>query len=681
MKISHKLTLVLIFGILFPVFFIIGYILFIMHQTLQETIEKNLHTNIQHRIIFANDYAMDITRHLKILSYNKILQNVLSKKQNPDILKSLLGYNLEMEEFYDMFLIDKNGTILYTVKKESDLHKNLLQSPFKDGKFAKTFQKAFTLGDIAISNFDYYPPSKKYAAFIVMPIFQNEKIIGAVAAQIDTNILTPLTNDYNGLGKTGEIALGQKIGNKIVIINKLRLAHNQEFKNYIDINSDQAIPMQKAISNNEGNGIFKDYRNKKVIASWGYIDPFNIGIVIKVDEEEVFSNLHYLLQIIFVFGVLIFFLISYVIWRVYNIMTAQEKLKTQFKQFMENIPANVFILKDERFFYANEKMKRFHKNKKLEGTKIIDLFPKEISEELFLFEKEVMQNGYVQKYFTVKDEQDKESIRHIYAFIMDKSKQSIGVISFDVTKQKKLEQKLKDQEELMIAQSRHAAMGEMISLIAHQWRQPISVIAMSANNILVDIELGDIQNNSLKEGIEEIINQTQYLSQTIDDFRNFFKPNKQKECSEISTVFNDALQIISTSLHNNNIEVKNDFQKTQMVYIYPKELMQVLLNILKNAKEATLAQQQYPAQIFNTIYEEKDKIIIKICNTGDSIDKSIRKRIFEPYFSTKEEQNGTGLGLYMSKIIIEKHLNGVLSFHNTKNGVCFVITLQTDTNC
>jgi len=246
---------------------------------------------------------------------------------------------------------------------------------------------------------------------------------------------------------------------------------------------------------------------------------------------------------------------------------------------------------------------------------------------------------------------------------------------FDISDEIAIRKQLKDQEEMMIAQSRHAAMGEMISMIAHQWRQPISVIAMDANNVLVDIELELLDEKVLKANIENILAQTSHLSKTIDDFRNFFKPNKLKDKVNIAKVFEETLHVINKSLEVNNIEVINNFETTSELEIYSRELLQVLLNILKNAKEALVENTKERRKIINTIKENNDDVIITICDNGGGIKDEVINKIFDPYFSTKEAKNGTGLGLYMSKTIIEKHLKGSIKVQKNNGGVCFIITL------
>jgi len=253
-------------------------------------------------------------------------------------------------------------------------------------------------------------------------------------------------------------------------------------------------------------------------------------------------------------------------------------------------------------------------------------------------------------------------------------------IIIDITQRIKIEDELHSQEELMIAQSRHAAMGEMISMIAHQWRQPISVIAMDANNILADIELEILEAKSLKSTSMDIITQTQELSKTIDDFRNFFRSGKDAQEVRIKELFDDALSVIGKSLENNAIELILELDEDKKITTYSRELMQVFINIIKNAKEALTDNKVEDKKITVITSEDKENFKLRICDNAGGVNAEIIDKIFNPYFTTKGEKNGTGLGLYMSKTIIEKHLQGSLTVENNDEGACFEIILPHKIN-
>ena len=239
----------------------------------------------------------------------------------------------------------------------------------------------------------------------------------------------------------------------------------------------------------------------------------------------------------------------------------------------------------------------------------------------------------------------------------------------------KAQAKLLEQEDIMITQSKHAAMGEMISMIAHQWRQPISVISMQANNILLNIELDTLETESLKKTAKNIGLQTQELSKTIDDFRNFFKPNKHSGDVYFQEILDSTFSVIGKSIQSNKIELLIDKDESLKIDTYERELVQVFINIINNAKDVLVENSVQEAKIFITIKQHGSSAHISICDNGGGIDEEIMDEIFNPYFSTKGEKNGTGLGLYMSKTIVNKHLKGIISSSNVNGGACFNIIL------
>ena len=262
----------------------------------------------------------------------------------------------------------------------------------------------------------------------------------------------------------------------------------------------------------------------------------------------------------------------------------------------------------------------------------------------------------------------------------DESGKAVRMVGFhtDITTIKQYEQELKEKDEVMIAQSRHAAMGEMMSMIAHQWRQPISVISMEANNVLMDIELDSLEPQILKESMEGILHQVAELSKTIDDFRDFFKPDQEVSQTTLRDVLQDALTIIGKSLENNGIKLIVDVDEDATITTHTRELMHVFINIIKNAKEMLLEKKIANKKIVVVIKKQAQCYSITICDNAGGVCPTIVDKIFEPYFTTKEQTNGTGLGLYMSKVIVEKHLLGSIGAYNMNDGACFEIHLPRD---
>ena len=251
----------------------------------------------------------------------------------------------------------------------------------------------------------------------------------------------------------------------------------------------------------------------------------------------------------------------------------------------------------------------------------------------------------------------------------------IASVCEDITDKVKLAEELKAKEEMLIAQSRQAIMGNMISMIAHQWRQPLSIINMIVNNTKLDIALESIEDNiGLEDDIDSILEQTEYLNQSIEDFRNFFKPNKEKISTNVDHVMEQTLKLINKSLGNNNIEVLTDYNVESRIDIYPNELTQVFINIINNAKDAIEENNIKNGKIIISTTEDNNNIIIKIEDNAGGIELEVIEKIGKEYFTTKGE-TGTGLGIYMTKMIIEKQLNGHVDWKNKNDGAVFSVTI------
>ncbi|MDD2904897.1 MAG: PAS domain S-box protein, partial [Sulfurimonas sp.] len=234
---------------------------------------------------------------------------------------------------------------------------------------------------------------------------------------------------------------------------------------------------------------------------------------------------------------------------------------------------------------------------------------------------------------------------------------------------------LQSHEKLMLSQSRQAAMGDMIGMIAHQWRQPLTVISMVANNLKAHLELEELIPTPELEKLTTVLSeQTQYLSHTIDDFRNFFRPDKRKENVSLCEIYDKLKTIVDKTLENNQITLSFSKDCTMKILTFPNELVQVLINLINNSKDAIKEQNIQNGKINIQTAHEGTSLTITVQDNGGGIEASVIEQLGEPYITTKKT-NGTGLGLYMSKIIIEKHLDGRLQWKNCDEGSCFSIIL------
>ncbi len=235
--------------------------------------------------------------------------------------------------------------------------------------------------------------------------------------------------------------------------------------------------------------------------------------------------------------------------------------------------------------------------------------------------------------------------------------------------------KNRETEKQMLHQSRLAQMGEMISMIAHQWRQPLSAISATAIDLSMKLMLERYDRELFKTKIANISEFAQHLSKTIDDFRDFYKSNKEKRSIAVTELFTGALNIIGISLQNRGIELETDFASEAELYTYPNELKQVTLNLIKNAEDVLLEKKMPAPCISLRTYEADGEACLEVRDNGGGIPEDVIGRIFEPYFTTKENANGTGLGLYMSKIIVEEHCGGRLRAENVEGGARFTVAI------
>ncbi len=236
-------------------------------------------------------------------------------------------------------------------------------------------------------------------------------------------------------------------------------------------------------------------------------------------------------------------------------------------------------------------------------------------------------------------------------------------------------QKSRDKDSIMIHNSKLAQMGEMMSLIAHQWRQPLSAISAASTGLQVKIELDKYDEKFFLKSLGKIEDYVKHLSDTIDDFTDFFKPSKRTQDTSLEALVDKALFILSSSFTKNDICVVTNYEPNVKINTYSNEVIQVLINLLKNSENILIKRNITNPKIeINTFIKDQKRYIEVIDNAG-GIEKSIHDKIFESYFTTNDTQNSTGLGLYMSKFIIEKSCSGKLIVENVQQGAKFTIIL------
>jgi signal transduction histidine kinase len=235
--------------------------------------------------------------------------------------------------------------------------------------------------------------------------------------------------------------------------------------------------------------------------------------------------------------------------------------------------------------------------------------------------------------------------------------------------------KNREKDHLLILQSRQAAMGEMIGNIAHQWRQPLTAISLLVQDLGECYVYGDFTKEYLDTTIRNALKVIQHMSHTIDDFRNFFNKEKEKKAFSVGEVVTRSLSFIESSLRFNNITVEVNIDDNLLAFGFPNEFSQAFINIIGNAKEAFRERRIAAPLIRIQGTREEKRAVVTITDNAGGISEQIIDKIFEPYFTTREQENGTGLGLYMAKTIIEKNMDGKLTAANVDGGACFRIVI------
>lgn len=236
------------------------------------------------------------------------------------------------------------------------------------------------------------------------------------------------------------------------------------------------------------------------------------------------------------------------------------------------------------------------------------------------------------------------------------------------------EKEIMEHERVMVTQSRLAAMGEMMSMIAHQWRQPLSTTTLMITNERFKSLAAGKPSSECDEILEKISDTMLYLSDTIDDFQTYFKPGKVTEEIGVHTLIERVQHFTKARLIQAKVQMHTDTCTDELIQTYTNEVVQVLINIINNAVDVLMERNIGTRHIWMRTSCNEKSVFISIEDNGGGIDKDILEKVFEPYFSTKSK-NGTGLGLYMSKMIIGNYVNGNLEVENTKNGACFTVTL------
>jgi len=386
----------------------------------------------------------------------------------------------------------------------------------------------------------------------------------------------------------------------------------------------------------------------------------------------------------------------------YKLIDNIASMNETFQTIYESSPDGIILIKNNRFKDCNSavvKMFGYKSKEELLNTHISAFMPKYQDDGTLSVKKMVqmvktaLKNGHHSFEWQYKTRDGKLFwVDFVLTKIYVDGEELLHAVYRDITKRKELE-KEKEQfhktlveqvaievannqkkDKMIMYQSRLAQMGEMINMIAHQWRQPLNAITLATAAIQMKAKRDILDQATAIELATKISGFAFHLSTTIDDFRNFFKTNKTKKTTNYKQLVESVLLIIESSLKNHQIEFKLHIKNLIQITTYENEMKQVLLNLIKNAEDALVEREVVKPYIQVII----DGDTLRVLDNAGGIASDIEEKIFEPYFSTKTKKDGTGLGLYMSKMIVEDHCGGKLLASNTQDGAQFTIILGAD---
>jgi len=676
LKIKTLTLLFLVFSLFFGVFF---YTFYQFQKDRLEQIEAMYYKKIKNSFVKNQEF------HLK----NRYLDE--NKKFLTSQMIEALKHN-KREKLQELALP------LFQSLKKNDEYIELMQFHLKDGSSFLRLHNLKHFGDLIakkrkmvqnihqkhkeIDGFEYGELGISYR--VLTPIFYKDEYIGAFEIGVSPKKILDHVSFFNNLegvinfsGKGNKTIQYEKIKN-IKLFHYLSLADNKKEKNSFRLDNLYMALYSFEVLSYDGEAI-------------GNFLFFN-------DLSSYYKEFYTIVSQLVLVGVIGFFAILTMLYYILHLYAQKlEKAYNEVEVILDNQQNIVFLTNGKRLTQANKVFFQFLGFKDLEDFLkshqcICDFF---VEEDGYLTTKigDLDWTSYVilypnETHLAKIIQNENEYIFRVCGHIVEaniEAEKDLVVITLEDITQKLMRQKeLKAKNILLEQQSRLAALGEMIGNIAHQWRQPLSVITTTITGLQVKYDFGlPVTQEMIGEVSESIVKQANYLSKTIDDFRDFIKNDSTEELFSISKVIYDTTNILHATLKSNHIELVTDVDESITYKGYPNQLSQAILNIINNAKDAFLTQENDEKKILLSIQKIDNKILIRISDNAGGIPKEIKEKIFDPYFTTKHQSQGTGLGLYISAEIIKKHFGGKIYIEDIEEvgdvviykGTAFIIEL------
>lgn len=697
---EHRSRLILFLYSLSIVFAFILIDRFFFVDHIKKTILSKGYEQIQERETFLNEFSLKATTTLLAIHQNDFFQRYLSNPTLADLehlKKQFMLISQINSNIMQLRFLDKDGNEMIRVDRTQEYENPFFASILQNKKERYYFTNSqvmpldkvwFSSLDLNIEN-DVVEIPYKPTIRAILPVSLKNEFTGML-------IINYFMKDF--LNQLVDIALykAQLVdakGNILIHYDENRSWSAYKNRKYTLENEYEEFQEILANETYETN----DFISKKL----DFPSSNSLYIILEPKEaylDQEISNhcIKYVYTIAIV--VLLTFFASYFVSKM--LRSILEDLKTT-KKLNERL-SDLY----ERFFAilntTNDSIIVLNENQQIEfcnkaTTELIKYFEEELlNQNISLFIKNqtlfsthfeyVLKKDKVKTYENICTTKDNHEVVFLTTLIKIKNKNSVLMVSRDITELKHKEIELKEKEEIILQQSKIATMGEMLENIAHQWRQPLSIISTSASGLQLQVQMNNFEEKQVNEGLDNIINTTNYLSQTIEDFRNFFSTSKILELFEISSIIDKTLYLLTSRLTSAKVRVVINKEKTYFVKGVKNEMIQCFMNILTNATDEFERNEKISLRlIMINLFEENNHIIVEVQDNAGGIPDKIINRVFEAHFTTKVE-SGTGIGLYMTQKIIQKSFHGKIEVFNKEftfekelyKGACFKISVPLE---
>jgi len=658
--------------------------------------------------------------------YHKLANVIFETKINtPEVIQIFQEANTN-----DKIKQDKIRKTLYThLKKTYDLLKqyNIKQlhfhlpnndsflrfhRPNKYGDNLTTVRKTIAHANEVLSEVDGFEEGKIYNGYrFVYPLFDSEKKhIGSVEVSFSTLVM--LSSYEKAYKDYANFLLPKKIVNEKVFEDEKSNYTHSFIKGFVIEKSIQNYNKNKKelvhrLSDKEQQKLQLALQKKQSIALYSkQYESFYLPVLNPIDQniEGLFvikQKHHYIPnkeRNFYVISFIILFLISIAMYHFYRSYHYEKTLldkSIRLQTIIQQADSGIAIMDLEgRFLNVNNvyiELLGYSKEEFLR-LKCIDITYEENEGQAKSYLQEAKEKGSISKMHKICVKKDGTLINLEFSLtLLPSKKQFIGVINSmeDKLKLQELNDNLQEEvhkklnelrlkDDMLLKQSKDASMGEMIDAVAHQWKGPLGVIKMLGQSIKLEYEINDIpQNSYVLESANKIEQQVDHLLETLDEFRSFFRPKTTAKEVSVETLINSVNILMKDELLKNTIEIEKAGELNTKINIIPNEFKHVLINLINNSRDAFLENNIKNRMIQYNITHNKEHVIITLCDNAGGIPKEVISHIFEANYTTKEQGTGTGIGLYVTKQILDK-IGADIKVYNKDDGACFEIYIKKE---